>query len=181
MRALALSSQGPFRTSDLGILDLSETLLSLLPSWTSDLGILDFESAPANTKGQIGLRTWDLGLHQFLAPDRISTISRESPHPPHPSLSYVRTRIPGLHGLPFLCFCALRVRLELDSRIPDFRTRTKLLVARLLHGCDRDCWRPTRCAYAEWFMPRAIVSPHLPTRTRPSCCGGRSSFDHRAC
>ena len=81
-----------------------------------------------------------------------------------------RTRIPGL-GLPFLCFCALRVRLELDSRIPDFRTRTKLLVARLLHGCDRDCWRPTRCAYAEWFMPRAIVSPHLPTRTRPSCCG----------
>ena len=42
---------------------------------------------------------------------------------------------------------------------------------KVLHECDRDCWRPTRCAYAEWFMPRAIVSPHLPTRTRPSCCG----------
>ena len=170
MRALALSSQGPFRTSDLGILDLSGTLLSLLPSWTSDLGILDFESAlrTRRDKSDFGLGIWDFisSSHQIGSRQSQGNL----PPPTHPSLSCVRTRIPGL-GLPFLCFCALRVRLELDSRIPDFRTRTKLLVARLLHGCDRDCWRPTRCAYAEWFMPRAIVSPHLPTRTRPSCCG----------
>ena len=61
MRALALSSQGPFRTSDLGILDLSGTLLSLLPSWTSDLGILDFESAlrTQRDKSDFGLGIWD--------------------------------------------------------------------------------------------------------------------------
>ena len=167
MRALALSSQGPFRTSDLGILDLSGTLLSLLPSWTSDLGILDFESAlrTQRDKSDFGLGIWDLISTSHQIGSRQS--QGNPPTHTHPSLSCVRTRIPGL-GLPFLCFCALRVRLELDSRIPDFRTRTKLLVARLLHGCDRDCWRPTRCAYAEWFMPRAIVSPHLPTRTRPS-------------
>ena len=126
MRALALSSQGPFRTSDLGILDLSGTLLSLLPSWTSDLGILDFESAlrTRRDKSDFGLGIWDFISTSHQIGSRQS--QGNPPLPTHPSLSCVRTRIPGL-GLPFLCFCALRVRLELDSRIPDFRTRTKLL------------------------------------------------------
>ena len=86
MRALALSSQGPFRTSDLGILDLSGTLLSLLPSWTSDLGILDFESAlrTRRDKSDFGLGIWDFisTSHQIGSRPPQGTPPPTPPHPP---------------------------------------------------------------------------------------------------
>ena len=173
MRALALSSQGPFRTSDLGILDLSGTLLSLLPSWTSDLGILDFESAlrTQRDKSDFGLGIWDFisTSHQIG-----SRQSQGNPPPPPPFSLLCSDSDPGTRtSLPLFLRPPRAPRVGLsDSGFSDSDQTVKF------HGCytvaatcDRDCWRPTRCAYAEWFMPLAIVSPYLPTRTRPSCCG----------